>query len=65
MQDMNIIERAFQLASDAISIDEVKKQLRREGYMQVDAHLSGRQIRTEITKRLRGQGKAPPAEETA
>ena len=62
---MNIIERAFQLASDAVSIDEVKKQLRREGYLQVDAHFSGRQIRLELTQRLRGHGKNEPDGETA
>ena len=49
---MDIIERAFQLAAESGSIDEVKRKLRREGYFHVEAHLSGRQIRAEIAERL-------------
>ena len=41
MQTQNIIERAFQLAPDATSIDEIRKVLRREGYSSVHAHLAG------------------------
>jgi hypothetical protein len=52
MERPNIIERAFSLAEKCGSIDEVKQQLKREGYLQVDAHLSGRQIRSEIMGRL-------------
>jgi hypothetical protein len=49
---MNIIERAFELASESGSVAEVKRKLSREGYFQADAYLSGRQIRTEISERL-------------
>lgn len=63
MHDVNIIERAFQIAADCASVDDVKRQLRREGYAQVDAHLSGRQIRLEISQRLRNQGKKISASE--
>jgi hypothetical protein len=49
---VDIIERAFQLAAESASVEEVKRKLRREGYFQVEAHLSGRQIRAEITNRL-------------
>ena len=52
MEDVNIIERAFQLAAESGSIDEVKRKLQREGYFHVEAHLSGRQIRSEINGRL-------------
>jgi hypothetical protein len=52
MEGMNIIERAFEVAAESGSVDEVKVRLKREGYLQVDAHLSGRQIRSEIVRRL-------------
>ncbi len=52
MEGVDIIERAFQLAADSGSVDEVKRKLRREGYFQVEAHLSGRQIRAEVAQRL-------------
>jgi hypothetical protein len=49
---MNIIERAFELAAECGSVAEVKRKLSREGYFQADAYLSGRQIRSEIIDRL-------------
>lgn len=52
MEGVNIIERAFELAAECGSIDEVKQKLKREGYLQVEAHLSGRQIRSELMRRL-------------
>ena len=52
MEGINIIERAFQLAPECGSVDEVKRKLVREGYLQVEAHLSGRQIRTDLNERL-------------
>ena len=52
---MNIIERAFAIAPECGSVDEVKRRLKLEGYLQVDAHLSGRQIRSEVLRRLSPQ----------
>jgi len=52
MQTHNIIERAFQLASDAHSIEEIRKTLRREGYSNVDAHLGGASIKADLKKRF-------------
>lgn len=52
MHGTNIIERAFQLAAESGSVDEVKRKLIREGYLSVHAHLGGRQIRTDLLKRL-------------
>lgn len=49
---VNIIERAFELAAESGSIAEVKRKLSREGYFQTDAYLSGKQIRSEIIERL-------------
>jgi hypothetical protein len=48
----DVIERAFQIAPECGSIEEVRRRLIREGYFQVEAHLSGRQIRQEIKSRL-------------
>lgn len=52
VQGVNIIERAFQLAGESASVEEVKKKLTHEGYLNVHAHLGGRQIRHDILKRL-------------
>lgn len=49
---MNIIERAFELAAESGSVAEVKRKLSHEGYFQADAYLSGKQIRSEIIGRL-------------
>jgi hypothetical protein len=48
----NIIERAFQLARSSSTIEEIRKALRREGYSQVDAHLAGSKIRSDLQKVL-------------
>jgi tRNA G26 N,N-dimethylase Trm1 len=52
MHTHNIIERAFQLASDSSSVEEVRKALRREGYSNVDAHLEGASIKADLKKRF-------------
>ena len=52
MQTQNIIERAFQLARDASSIEEIRKALRQEGYSNVDAHLGGASIKADLKKRF-------------
>ena len=54
MQTQNIIERAFQVARGASSIEEVRKVLRREGYSNVDAHLGGASIKADLKKQFRG-----------
>lgn len=53
MQGVGIIERAYQLAIECGSVEELQRKLRHEGYLQVDAHLRGRQIRGELLRRLR------------
>lgn len=52
MQTPNVIERAFQLAAESGSVDEVRRKLMSEGYFAVEGHLGGPQIRREITQRL-------------
>ena len=52
MQTPNIIERAFQLARDSTSVEEVRKALRQEGYSNVDAHLGGASIKADLKKQF-------------
>jgi hypothetical protein len=52
VQTANIIERAFQLASGATSVDDIRKALRQEGYSNVDAHLAGASIKADLRKRF-------------
>lgn len=52
MQTQNIIERAFQLAPDATTIDDIRRILRQEGYANVDAHLAGAGIKADLKKRF-------------
>jgi len=56
MSQANIIERAFQLAPECQTVVEVRNKLSREGYLQVDAHFSGRLIKKEIAQRLNSRG---------
>ena len=50
---VGIIERAFQLAEAADSIDQIRSRLRKEGYSNVDAHLAGQKIRGDLVKLIR------------
>jgi hypothetical protein len=52
MSETNVIKRAFEVATECGSIEELKRKLIREGFLQVNAHLSGRQIRREVLVRL-------------
>lgn len=57
-----VIERAYQLAETSETVEQVRLQLRKEGYSNVDAHLAGPKIRSDLTKiirRLTGSAKAP------
>jgi hypothetical protein len=47
-----IIQRALELAPECVSVSEVKRRLKAEGYIQIDAHLSGRLTRQQIIERL-------------
>ena len=52
MRSPDIIERAFQLARASSSIEEIRKALRREGYFNVEAHLSGASIQADLKKQF-------------
>jgi len=48
-----LVERAFQLASESANVDEIRNRLRREGYFNVDAHLMGRKLRSDLVRVIR------------
>lgn len=54
----HIVERAFQLAPQFSSVDDIRKALRHEGYSNVDAHLAGASIRADLKKRFARSGTA-------
>ena len=47
------VGRAFELAPQAESIEAIRKQLKDEGHFQVDAHLSGAQIKKDLRRAMR------------
>ena len=51
-----IVERAFQLAEQCETLQEVRNALKGEGYgvAAIDLHLAGRSIRAQIRDRCRG-----------
>lgn len=48
-----VIERAYQLASTSADVEQIRQQLRKEGYLNVDAHLAGSKIRSDLIKIIR------------
>ena len=53
LMEIGTVERAFQLAPECQTIDEVRAKLKHEGHSNVDAHLQGGAIRQELKKRLK------------
>ena len=50
---VGIIERAFELALLSANVEEIRTRLRKEGYSNVDGHLMGRKIRSDLVKLIR------------
>lgn len=50
-----IVERAYQLAPQCRTIDEIRSKLVREGYGSVDAHLQATSLRRDLKTRLQSQ----------
>ena len=48
--DVNVIERAFQLAPSCASMSELRRALHSEGHLAVNAHLSGLGTQRELRK---------------
>ena len=58
MSNVGLVERAFQLASECGSLQELERRLSREGFSNVASYLSGRQIRCNLRDRLNPELKA-------
>jgi hypothetical protein len=52
MNETNIIERAFQIAPECGSVDQIRRRLIGEGYRRVQPHLAGKHIRGQLYDRL-------------
>ena len=50
MSRIGIVERAFELARDNYSIDDIRAALRKEGYIQVNEYLQDGSLRRELKK---------------
>ena len=50
--EKGLVERAFQLASECTTIEEIRAKLRREGYPNVDAHLQAGTLRADLKRLL-------------
>ena len=48
-----IIERAFALAQHSANVEQIRAELRKEGYSNVDAHLMGKKIRSDLVEIIR------------
>jgi hypothetical protein len=59
MERVGTVERAYQLAAQSGSIDEVRRQLMVEGYSNVEAHLSAPQLRRALKELLAATGSDP------
>ena len=60
MHRVGTVERAFQIAPESATLDEVKKRLAREGYSNIEAHLTGPQIRRQLTVLLKPELRSSP-----
>jgi hypothetical protein len=54
---MGTVERAFQLAPECRSMDELRAKLSREQFSNIDAHLQG-SLRRDLRKLLNGDAAA-------
>jgi hypothetical protein len=50
---VGIIERAFELAQQLANVEQIRSQLVKEGYSNVDGHLMGRKIRSDLVRIIR------------
>jgi hypothetical protein len=58
MSNVGLVERAFQLAQECGSLQQLERRLAREGYSNIASYLSGKQIRSNLRERFNRQLKA-------
>jgi hypothetical protein len=54
MDRPHIIERAFGLAGECSSMEDLIRKLSREDYSNVHHHFAGKSLRAQLTKKLNG-----------
>jgi hypothetical protein len=54
-----VIERAFEIAPECGTLEEIRQRLVREGYMDVAAHLDGKLIKMQLHERLHPELRKP------
>ena len=64
MNGTNIIERAFQIAPECGSVEQVRRRLIGEGYICVQSHLAGKYIRNQLYDRLNPSLKRPHGQQS-
>jgi hypothetical protein len=52
---LGIIQRAYELTEDCLSVDEIRHRLKREGFEAVDAHLASRLLRADLITRMKAR----------
>jgi hypothetical protein len=51
--EIGTVHRAFELAPECTSIEELRRKLKQEGYGAVDEHLQGNSIQNDLKKLLK------------
>ena len=54
--ETDIVARAYKLAPECSDLEQLRAKLRREGYANVDAHLSSARLRADLKLLLKSQG---------
>lgn len=52
MSRVGIIERAFQLAPECTSVEEIRRRLKRERYERIEEHLNSGALKKDLVKLL-------------
>ena len=60
MAATSAVERAVEVAATCATLEEIRRTLRAEGYVSVDAHLAGRMIRGQLALLLSGKKAGGP-----
>lgn len=63
MNDIGVIERAFELARSGRcpNLDDLRRRLQQEGYYGVEEHLRGTMLRRQLRALIQGAAAASPA----
>ena len=54
MRETDVVRRAYELAPEASNIDDLARRLKREGFINVDAHFASKTLRGALSKSFKG-----------